>query len=346
LTAEADETYDYVRRRCRRIQVGSVFWVVKIVEVREKSRNFDAKPQKPRNDRSYQLLQNKLFPQEHVMKRKTLSIISISAICVVALQELFFFVKFADVSLDLAYFLSPAGVLYILERLVLISFFALAALIASGRLRLEESDSDASVSGNTGTSETAQEKKHISSPVRFLLWAVVLLLTVTALYVVFLITSEQIFDQWDWLLTMLMIDYYVVFSLAGASLRRPTVVRITTISVCAAGLLFSTYMIWINRNWFNDDIFEHLFFSFMIFAFWGGHSALLLRVTAQKIPARIVQLITIAMSGITSMTILLTVWHDYVGGDSLLRLLSAQSVLILLGSILTPLVARASSKRT
>ena len=280
------------------------------------------------------------------MKRKTLSIISISAIFMVALRELFFFIRMIDVSLGLAYFLSPQGLLYIGERLVLVAFFVLVALIASGRIRLDESDGDAPFSEEAGNTNTYTEKERTSSPVRILLWVVIALLTATALYVVSLISFNRFYDNWDWLLTMLMIDYYVVFSLAGASLRKPAVVRIATIAVCAAGLLFSIYMIWVNRNLFDDDIFEHLFFSFMIFAFWGGHSALLLRASVQKTAARIVQLLTIAMSGMTALTILLAVWGTHRGGDYLLRLLATQSILMLLGSILTPLVARASSKRT
>ncbi len=54
LTAEIDWNYTSWSRRCRKILIGLVVRGAKTVVVREKP-NFDPKPQKTRNDSSYNL---------------------------------------------------------------------------------------------------------------------------------------------------------------------------------------------------------------------------------------------------------------------------------------------------
>lgn len=310
------------------------------------------------------------------MKRSTLTALCIAAICVVALSELVFVVFRLNQAF---YAFSQIAVLLRLislaERLVMVFFFGLAAFITSGRLRLDEpagstppaaesqnspETPDAAVSAPAAvrpasdavtpaaavSPATAVPASRGSGLVRVALWCVIALLTLTALFVVSLISSGRITESWDWLFTMLMIDYYAVLGLAGASLRKPAAVRIATIAVCVLGLLWSLFMIWGIRNWYNSDPAVHFFFTCMIAAFWGGHSSLILRVSISSAAARLVQLLTIGMGALAALTLLFVVWGPSVSTDSYVSMISTQSILVLLGSILTPLIARLTGKRS
>lgn len=280
------------------------------------------------------------------MKRSTLTLISVVSIGLIILCQLFFgLIHNIGISYEGSLLITLVSLVSLIERLVMISFFGLAIFLASGRLHLEEQPAKESDTPAAVGSES-REKKLYSFPAFLGLWLIIALLTVTGLYTVVLIASRNLSDNWKWLFTMLMIDYYVILGLAGASLPKPVVMRVLTLSVCVAGLIWSVIVIWAFRSWYSSETPFRLFFTFMILAFWAGHAALLLRVAVPSLAVRIVQILTIGISGLTGLTLLAAVWGTGFRDDSLVTLISTQSVLILLGSMLTPLVTRATANRT
>ncbi len=181
------------------------------------------------------------------------------------------------------------------------------------------------------------------------IWTIVVLLCLSAFIGINVLLGSMnngfSYDSLKPFLTSLMIDFYVLMSMAVFSLRNKKGGFFTTISwvgmaINAFGLVWSMLQVW-EAFGYSKDWTAQLFFIIMVVSFGIAHTSLILLIKPKATLITALKAVTIVFIFINVLYLIMLIVDKFENHDSFI-LLAIISILVLLGSIVTPILNKLS----
>jgi hypothetical protein len=241
-------------------------------------------------------------------------------------------------------------IIYILKYLVLIIFFILSYFFLSKTeiIKILEGENENKEEKKVIKEEEIQKLKaeqKNSKPFKYFVWTIVILLCISAITGInFLAASFKNGISWNdsfkIFTTTLIIDYYVLISLSCFTLskRKHLIpVMIAGFTINCLGFIWSIISIWSIFDLSNDWVWQ-TFAIFMIISFTIAHISLLLLINPKNVMIKILSYITFFFITFTSFYLISLILRKSSIEDSELITTAILSILVLLGSIVTPII--------
>jgi uncharacterized membrane protein YqjE len=147
-------------------------------------------------------------------------------------------------------------------------------------------------------------------------------------------------------LTSLMLDFYVLMSLAVFTLYKTKsklflLLLLAGLAVNFSGLVWSIPQIW---GAFDSEWTLKVFFILMIISFGIAHTSLILHIKSKDFIIKTLVVITIFLIVINAIYFISLIILEFDDQDSQFTMLAVLSILVLLGSIVTPIINKVNSR--